>query len=136
MTKVAIIGSGPCGLSMLRAFQQAEVKGEKIPEIICYEKQETWGGLWNYNWRTGTDQYGDTIHNSMYRYLWSNGPKECLEFADYSFDEHFGKPIPSFPPREVLRDYILGRVEKSGVKKYVKFNTSVENVEVDGAGLL
>ena len=33
MTKVAIIGSGPCGLSMLRAFQQAEVKGEKMPEI-------------------------------------------------------------------------------------------------------
>jgi cation diffusion facilitator CzcD-associated flavoprotein CzcO len=44
--------------------------------------------------------------------LWSNGPKECLEFADYSFDEHFGKPIPSFPPREVLYDYILGRVQK------------------------
>ena len=34
MTKVAIIGSGPCGLSMLRAFQQLEEKGEKIPEII------------------------------------------------------------------------------------------------------
>ena len=33
MTKVAIIGSGPCGLSMLRAFQQAEAKGERIPEI-------------------------------------------------------------------------------------------------------
>ena len=28
MTKVAIIGSGPCGLSMLRSFQQAEEKGE------------------------------------------------------------------------------------------------------------
>ena len=42
------------------------------------------------------------VPNSMYRYLWSNGPKECLEFADYSFDEHFGKPIPSFPPREVF----------------------------------
>jgi len=134
MTKVAIIGSGPCGLSMLRAFQQAEVKGEKMPEITCYEKQDTWGGLWNYNWRTGTDQYGDTVHNSMYRYLWSNGPKECLEFADYSFDEHFGKPIPSFPPREVLRDYILGRVEKSDVKKYVKFNTTVEYVETSGDG--
>ena len=39
----------------------------------------------------------------MYRYLWSNGPKECLEFADYSFDEHFGKPIPSFPPRELKK---------------------------------
>ena len=112
MKKVAIIGAGPCGLSILRSFEQAEKKGEKIPEIVCFEKQENWGGLWNYSWRTGSDQYGDPIHNSMYRYLWSNGPKECLEFADYSFDEHFGKPIPSFPPREVLYDYIIGRVNK------------------------
>ena len=29
MTKVAIIGSGPCGLSMLRAFEHLESKGEK-----------------------------------------------------------------------------------------------------------
>ena len=89
MTKVAIIGAGPCGLSMLRSFELAEKNGEKIPEVVCFEKQEDWGGLWNYNWRTGSDQYGDPVHNSMYRYLWSNGPKECLEFADYSFDEHF-----------------------------------------------
>jgi Predicted flavoprotein involved in K+ transport len=63
----------------------------------------------------------------MYRYLWSNGPKECLEFADYSFDEHFKQPIPSFPPREVLYDYILGRAKKANVKKYIKFNTVVSN---------
>ena len=75
--------------------------------------------LWNYSWRTGSDQYGDPVPNSMYRYLWSNGPKECLEFADYSFDEHFGKPIPSFPPREVLYDYILGRVKKGNLKDKV-----------------
>ena len=36
MTKVAIIGTGPCGLSMLRAFEKAEKKGEKIPEIVCF----------------------------------------------------------------------------------------------------
>ena len=134
MTKVAIIGAGPCGLSMLRSFELAEKNGEKIPEVVCFEKQNDWGGLWNYSWRTGSDQYGDPVPNSMYRYLWSNGPKECLEFADYSFDEHFGKPIPSFPPREVLRDYILGRVERSDVKKYVKFNTTVEYVEASGDG--
>ena len=29
MTKVAIIGTGPCGLSMLRAFEQAEKKAKK-----------------------------------------------------------------------------------------------------------
>ena len=42
MKKVAIIGTGPCGLSMLRAFEQAEKKGEKIPEIVSFEKQEDW----------------------------------------------------------------------------------------------
>ena len=31
MTKVAIIGAGPCGLSILRAFEHAEEKGDKIP---------------------------------------------------------------------------------------------------------
>ena len=132
MTKVAIIGSGPCGLSILRAFQQAEEKGQKIPEIVCYEKQEDWGGLWNYSWRTGSDQYGDPVPNSMYRYLWSNGPKECLEFADYSFDEHFNQPIPSFPPREVLHDYILGRAKKANIKKYIQFNTTVTEAKFNG----
>lgn len=63
----------------------------------------------------------------MYRYLWSNAPKECLEFADYSFMEHFGKPIPSYPPREVLREYILGRVEKANIKDWIHLNTVVHS---------
>ena len=128
MARVAIIGAGPCGLSLLHSFKQAESNNEKIPDIVCYEKQEDWGGLWNFSWRTGTDQYGDCVHNSMYRYLWSNGPKECLEFGDYSFDEHFGKPIPSFPPRAVLYDYLIGRATKSNLKKYIRFNSTVQNV--------
>ena len=35
-----------------------------------------------------------------------------LEFANYSFEEHCGKPIPSYPPREVLFDYIIGCADK------------------------
>jgi trimethylamine monooxygenase len=69
----------------------------------------------------------------MYRYLWSNGPKECLEFADYSFDEHFKQPIPSFPPREVLYEYILGRAKNGNLKKYIKFSTTVSNVNFNGS---
>ena len=134
MTKVALIGTGPCGLSFLRSLYQAKKKGEDIPEVVAFDKQSDWGGLWNYSWRTGSDEFGDPIPNSMYRYLWSNGPKECLEFADYSFDEHFNKPIPSFPPREVLKDYIIGRAEKSELKKNVKFNTTVTSVSSDGNG--
>jgi trimethylamine monooxygenase len=61
----------------------------------------------------------------MYRYLWSNGPKECLEFADYSFEEHFGMKIASYPPREVLWDYIKGRVEKANVRSQIRFRHPV-----------
>jgi trimethylamine monooxygenase len=128
MTRVAVIGAGPSGLAALRAFQSAKKKGAKIPEVVCFEKQDDWGGLWKYTWRTGLDEYGEPVHCSMYRYLWSNGPKECLEFADYSFEEHFGKPIASYPPRAVLWDYIVGRVKKAGVRKWIKFNTPVRMV--------
>ena len=112
--RVAVIGAGPSGLAQLRAFKSAADKGADIPEIVCFEKQADWGGLWNYTWRTGLDEHGEPVHGSMYRYLWSNGPKECLEFADYTFEEHFGRPIGSYPPRAVLWDYIKGRVEKVG----------------------
>ena len=129
--KVAIIGAGPSGLAQLRAFQSAKANGESIPEVVCFEKQSNWGGLWNYTWRTGLDEFGEPVHGSMYRYLWSNGPKEGLEFADYSFEEHFGKQIASYPPRAVLFDYIQGRVEKAGVRDWIKFNHAVRDVQYD-----
>lgn len=136
MTKVAIIGAGPSGLAQLRAFQSAKNNGEDIPEIVCFEKQDNWGGLWNYTWRTGLDEYGEPVHCSMYRYLWSNGPKEGLEFADYSFEEHFGKQIASYPPRAVLFDYIEGRVKKAGVRDWIRFRHPVRNVSYDeGSGM-
>ena len=135
MTKrVAIIGAGPSGLAQLRAFQSAKDKGAEIPEIVCFEKQSDWGGLWNYSWRTGVDEYGNQCHGSMYRYLWSNGPKEGLEFADYTFQEHFGRPIASYPPRAVLFDYMKGRVEKAGVRNMIRFSTNVRDVRAQDSG--
>ena len=131
MTRIAVIGAGPSGTAVLRAFQSAAKKKIKIPEIVCFEKQSDWGGLWNYTWRTGLDEHGEPVHGSMYRYLWSNGPKEVLEFGDYSFEEHFGTAIPSYPPRAVLWDYIKGRVEKAKVRKWVRFLTPVRMVEWD-----
>ncbi len=122
--RIGIIGAGPSGLAQIRAFEALQAKGQEIPEIVCFEKQNNWGGMWNYSWRTGVGKYGEPIHGSMYKYLWSNGPKECLEFSDYSFDEHFKKPISSYPPRPVLFDYIQGRIKKSNAREYIRFNTT------------
>ena len=133
--RVAVIGAGPSGLAQLRAFRSASTGGTEIPEIVCYEKQADWGGLWNYSWRTGLDEFGEPVHCSMYRYLWSNGPKEGLEFADYSFEEHFGRQIASYPPREVLFDYITGRAKQSGARDWIRFHSPVRRVDYDaGSG--
>ena len=129
--RIAVLGAGPSGLAMLRAIDSLRRQGHPVPEVVCYEKQSDLGGMWNYTWRTGLDAYGEPVHGSMYRYLWSNGPKEALEFADYSFEEHVGHPIASYPPRAVLRDYILGRIERSGLREQIRFNMAVHWVQRD-----
>ena len=83
-----------------------------------------------YTWRTGTDEYGEPVHGSMYQHLWCNVPKEAGEYCDYTFDEHFhGKNLPSYVPRSVIMDYLQGRWNKYNLKSSVKFNTIVRNVK-------
>ncbi len=130
--KVAIVGAGPSGLSLLRAFALAEKKGAKIPELVCFEKQEDWGGMWRYSWKTGVDEHGDPVHSSMYKFLWTNAPKEVTEFSDYTYDQHFGKAVPSFLTREETMSYFLGRMkscEDDNIRKYIRFNKAVRQVE-------
>ena len=109
--KVCIIGAGPSGMSLL-----GNLKREGL-EVTCYEKQERPGGLWNFSWRTGTDGHGENVHCSQYQHLFSNGPKECLEIPEYTFSEHFGREIPSFPPRPVLEDYLRGYWRFLGIEE-------------------
>ncbi|WAR13560.1 GSXL9-like protein [Mya arenaria] len=67
--------------------------------------------------------------------MWSNGPKECHEIPDYTFDDHFRCPVPSFLPRAALREYLEGRWTKGeeDLRKYIKFNTVVRNVVYNDA---
>ena len=53
--RVCVIGCGPSGMSML--LQLGKLPDAEIPDIVCYEKQDTIGGLWNVTWRTGTCRF-------------------------------------------------------------------------------
>lgn len=63
--RIAIIGAGPSGLSQLLTFKEAEQ--EQKVELVCFERQSDWGGLWLYTSYTGIDVHGEPIHSSMYR---------------------------------------------------------------------
>jgi len=60
-----------------------------------------------------------------------NAPCEALEFPDYTYEQHFGKKLSSFPPRAVFEDYMKGRYENEELLSTCRFNTSVEFVSFD-----
>ncbi|XP_055337790.1 senecionine N-oxygenase-like [Paramacrobiotus metropolitanus] len=64
-SSMAVIGAGASGLASLWAFEKAQRAGAKKPEIVCYEKQSDCGGLWNYVWRTGLDEFGEPVHSGI-----------------------------------------------------------------------
>ena len=51
--RICVIGAGPSGMSILYHIEKMKKQGREVPEIVCFEKQSNWGGLWNYSWRTG-----------------------------------------------------------------------------------
>lgn len=133
--KIAIMGCGPGGMFFLHALalrkQKLEDEGNTaaiaaLPEVTCFERSASAGGLWRAD-RKKTN--GDDSGN-MYEALWTNGPKESIEFFDYTFDEHFGTALPMYVPRQLILEYILARCTRNNPTFFdnVKFNTSVENV--------
>lgn len=112
---VLLIGCGPAGIAQMVSFAQAGMK------VTCFEKGSELGGLWTYS-----KKVGDKVHQSMYRYHQTNGLNEMLELPDYSFVEHFGHAITSYPPRAVMLDYLQGWAKKWKVD--VTLNRAATNV--------
>ena len=128
MQRICLIGAGPSGL----CFLHNAAKAPDRLKVVCYERQNAFGGLWNYTWRSdNSDEHGNNVHGGMYRHMWVNTPKEVgAEFRDYTFERHFGWNVPSFLPRGPMRDYLEGRF--GHLKNSIIFNHMVKSVEFDG----
>ncbi|CAF2158771.1 unnamed protein product [Rotaria magnacalcarata] len=51
--------------------------------------------------------------------------------VDYSFDHHFGHSTPSYLPRALLYDYIVGRAITDDIRHYIRFLTAVRWISFD-----
>ncbi|KXJ25602.1 Flavin-containing monooxygenase FMO GS-OX-like 9 [Exaiptasia diaphana] len=51
--RICVIGAGPSGMAVLHQYNKLKQQGKDVPQIVCYDKQSDWGGLWVYNWETG-----------------------------------------------------------------------------------
>ena len=126
-----MIGCGPGGMFFLHALahrrRRLEEEGDhegiaRLPIVTVFEKNAVPGGVWR-----PADEEGST---NMYDGLWINGPKEEMEFFDYSFDDHFGGPMPVYLPRRKILDYMLHRVTSidRNIWRQVRFSTAVNSV--------
>jgi len=131
MLNIAVIGAGPAGMSFCHAMETAQQAGEASRDItvVCFEKSTRPGGVWK-----AADP--SSPHN-MYEELWTNGPSHNIEFPDYTFDEHFGRPVTVYMPRQEVLGYLIGRVTKNCpdfFEKYVRFGMQVDLVQAVGEG--
>jgi thioredoxin reductase len=126
---IAVIGAGPSGLFFCHSIEKiAQKSGRKIA-VTCFERSSQPGGIWRMANASAEDNTTD-----MYDALWSNGDSHSKEFYDYTYDEHFGGPVPVYLKRQEILDYILARCRKNCpdfFEKYAQFRKEVEHVVYD-----
>ena len=121
---IALIGCGPSGMFFLHSIALRRKKLEQegnaaaiaaLPVVTCFERASAPGGIWRADRRieiktdaSHTNNYEDScrtiiaakeepaVYTNMYEALWTNGPKEAMEFFDYTFDDHFGCTLPVY----------------------------------------
>lgn len=126
MISIAVIGGGPSGLFFCHAVERLRRSHPNMAvQISCFERSSEPGGVWRGAANESTD---------MYSQLWSNGSSHCLEFYDYTFDQHFRGPVPVYLKRQDLLEYMLGRVQHKCpdfFEKFISFRSSVDHVAFD-----
>jgi thioredoxin reductase len=131
LVSVAVLGCGPGGMSFCHAVEtlrRAGESGEVALSVTCFEKSSSPGGVWKAA-NPATSGQGETVN--MYAALWTNGPAHGTEYFDYTYDEHFNRPVTVYMPRQQVLGYMFGRVTRhcpDFFQKYVQFDTEVVHV--------
>jgi hypothetical protein len=142
--RVALIGCGASGMCFLHALATRNARKDDdaiLPYVTCFEQASEEGGCWRH---VPTAEEREQPHNvaCWYDDVWSSVGKECFEFADYTYQEHFGKAVPTFLPKAELLDYFKKRTLNvdpdllDGDKKHelheIRYGTVVTSVSYDG----
>lgn len=129
---VCLIGCGPAGMMFLHALSERKKKEDPkypLPNVTCFERASSAGGLWRDVPAEDTDRTRNENKCLMYHDMWTNVAKELMEFPDYTYDDHFKKPMPSYLPRQDILDYLIARNSADGALDNVQFNTTVDEVK-------
>ena len=105
---VAVIGGGISGLAALKSFL------DKNLSVICLEKSDDIGGLWNFS----ENGYG------VMRFTHINVSKQNYVYSDFPFPDH----VPDFPHHSHMISYVRDYAEHFNLLKHISFNCIVVSI--------
>ncbi|XP_005099109.1 flavin-containing monooxygenase 5 [Aplysia californica] len=111
--KVAIIGAGASGITAIKCCLDEGL------EPVCLERSEEVGGLWRYT-DTPVEGQGCVMKSTVI-----NTSKEMMAYSDYPIPEKCSNFMHNTEVFEYFKDY----VEHFGLRKHIRFNTSVLSVK-------
>ena len=110
---VVIIGCGVSGLPSIKSCLDAGLNP------ICFEKQSTLGGVWNYS--DGPRPNLGSVHKSTV----TNTSKLITGYSDFPMPKEF----PNYLPHRFMTEYLKMYAKEFNLTKYVEFNTEVVKLE-------
>lgn len=119
-TRVAIIGGGISGLSAADACQEEGL------EPTVFETGPDLGGVWA---RTPTMDSYDAVKTNISQWTFSFSKLSPADALGYSESD-----VPWHLPKAEMGRYLEVYADKFDLKKYFRFNTTVEKVEPEGEG--
>ncbi|XP_055924494.1 flavin-containing monooxygenase 5-like [Argiope bruennichi] len=105
---VAVIGAGSSGISAIKVCKEEGI------DVVCYEKTNRIGGLWNY---AGGQNEGATVMKSTV----INSHKEMSAFSDFPPPSHF----PNYMHNSQVQQYFLMYAENFELLPHIRYNHDV-----------
>ncbi len=110
-SRVAVIGAGCSGIT---ALKNCLVKGLTT---LCFEAGSDIGGNWIYS--------AEASHSSVCETTHIISSKTLSAYLDFPMPEHY----PDYPSHDQVLAYFRSYADHFGLRKYIRFNTSVELAE-------
>ena len=108
--RVAVIGAGPSGLTAAKNCLEAGLP------VTVFEQNDTVGGNWVFNSRTG--------HASVYENTHIISSRAWSEYEDYPMPDDY----PEYPNHRQLQAYFESYARYFGVMETIRFETRIDHV--------
>lgn len=116
--RVCIIGAGVSGLCSIKWALEYGC------DVIAFEQSTNIGGTWVFCDEIGTNEYGLSVHSSMFKGLQTDIPKEVMCYPDLPYPIHEISYITS----ENVLSYLGAYASKFGLFEKIQFRHSVVRV--------